>query len=745
MIKIKKKVKYFLIILLVLITFFMLYYFNCRRISNVISRIEYSYLEGKDTNDYVISEAEKTVINEKEKNSNDYFLLGYYNLKISENKELAKEYFEKTTENKNKKTSKFAVLYSYFYLCENSLENGDGNKAIQYYKEGFESLSLDDYNKYQEIIWDTSRRLIDTDDGIHEVLSIYNTMSEYNYRLSNKNKLYVYERLATINTILNNYTSAIEDNLNVIDYAIKTKNNESRYKAIIDLGIIAKKMGQYDEALNTLNDIKNIDIKNKTVKSELNIYKLINMSEIEAMLGNYNKSLSYMDEIDKYKDDINENKYKYVKILENIIKAECLSGEGKFSEALSLLDTAKENIAKDKGLFLSDKDIMYYDVLANLYFKEKRYNEAIKAYEKLMNLSKESHNLEYLEIALEGLIKSSNSIGNYEQKDKYIDDLLYLENSKNKNFAENYYINSIHEFENDRTKKENNLIKNINLIFKFLILILLLVVLKLNVYPVLNKLRIKKKIKRYIREDSYLLNYQPIVDPKKEKIVGFEALLRLKLKDKIIMPNIIINDIEKADMMSEVSIWILNRLISDYKELSKIKSLSDKFYVSMNISLKEIENADFVEKLITILHNSGLSDQRVGIEITENNKCRNQENAKNNIEYLRENGFFIALDDFGVEYSNLSMLEKFNFDVIKLDKCFIDNIQESDVNKSIIETSDYLSCTRNKTIIVEGVEWKNQVDFIKDTKSNKIYIQGYFYSKPLCLADLKKLNLFDRK
>ncbi|HHD2770051.1 TPA: EAL domain-containing protein, partial [Clostridium perfringens] len=249
----------------------------------------------------------------------------------------------------------------------------------------------------------------------------------------------------------------------------------------------------------------------------------------------------------------------------------------------------------------------------------------------------------------------------------------------------------------------------------------------------------------YIREDSYLLNYQPIVDPKKEKIVGFEALLRLKLKDKIIMPNIIINDIEKADMMSEVSIWILNRLISDYEELSKTKSLSDKFYISMNISLKEIENTNFVENLTTILHNSGLSDQRVGIEITENNKCRNKENAKNNIEYLRENGFFIALDDFGVEYSNLSMLEQFNFDVIKLDKCFIDNIQESDVNKSIIETSDYLSCTRNKTIIVEGVESKNQVDFIKDTKSNKIYIQGYFYSKPLCLADLKKLNLFDRK
>ncbi len=65
------------------------------------------------------------------------------------------------------------------------------------------------------------------------------------------------------------------------------------------------------------------------------------------------------------------------------------------------------------------------------------------------------------------------------------------------------------------------------------------------------------------------------------------------------------------------------------------------------------------------------------------------------------------------------MLEKFNFDIIKLDKCFIENIENSDVNKSIIETSDYLSCTKNKTIVVEGVETINQVDFIKNTNSQK--------------------------
>ncbi|UXZ08569.1 EAL domain-containing protein [Clostridium perfringens] len=109
----------------------------------------------------------------------------------------------------------------------------------------------------------------------------------------------------------------------------------------------------------------------------------------------------------------------------------------------------------------------------------------------------------------------------------------------------------------------------------------------------------------------YFLNYQPIVDPKKEKIVGFEALLRLKIEDQVVMPNLIINEIEKADMINDVSIWILNKIISDYGKLTKIRGVSGKFYVSMNISLKEIEDIDFIKKLTNILKDSKLYNQKL--------------------------------------------------------------------------------------------------------------------------------------
>ncbi|HFD2056493.1 TPA: hypothetical protein ACF2DQ_000387 [Clostridium perfringens] len=127
----------------------------------MINRIEYSYLDGKDINDYIIKEANKIVKNKREKNSNDYFILGYYNLNFSRNKKLAKEYFEKTIENKNNKTSKFAILYSSNYLCEGYLKNKEFEKAIQCYKDSFESLRPTDYNKYQKNIMEYFKKFFE--------------------------------------------------------------------------------------------------------------------------------------------------------------------------------------------------------------------------------------------------------------------------------------------------------------------------------------------------------------------------------------------------------------------------------------------------------------------------------------------------------------------------------------------------------------------------------------------------------
>ncbi|UXZ08570.1 tetratricopeptide repeat-containing protein [Clostridium perfringens] len=142
---------------------------------------------------------------------------------------------------------------------------------------------------------------------------------------------------------------------------------------------------------------------------------------------------------------------------------------------------------------------MYYDALADIYFNKGEYNLAIESYEKLLDLSKERNDLEHIEKALTGLVRASSNTDEYENKDKYINELLYWERFINKNFSENYYNNSIRKYEFNRTRKENSLIKIVNIIFKFLIIILFLIVFKLKIYYVINKIRLRKKNKKISR------------------------------------------------------------------------------------------------------------------------------------------------------------------------------------------------------------------------------------------------------
>ncbi|MCU9811703.1 EAL domain-containing protein [Paraclostridium sp. AKS81] len=108
---------------------------------------------------------------------------------------------------------------------------------------------------------------------------------------------------------------------------------------------------------------------------------------------------------------------------------------------------------------------------------------------------------------------------------------------------------------------------------------------------------------------------------------------------------------------------------------------------------------------------------------------------------LKKCGFMIAIDDFGVEYSNLDILEKLDFDIVKIDKYFIDSIESSIFVKEIIIFLSNICKATNKSIVCEGVEYKCQKDFIKNIKNEKIYIQGYYYFKPLSINEINKINI----
>lgn len=284
-------------------------------------------------------------------------------------------------------------------------------------------------------------------------------------------------------------------------------------------------------------------------------------------------------------------------------------------------------------------------------------------------------------------------------------------------------------------------IRSINFIGSTLVVLLIAFIVYKWLYPGMKKIIIRRKIKR--NKEKFILYYQPIVALSSNTIAGFEGLLRLKGKgNEVLGPDSFMKYIDMAEMNYDVTLWVIEKAMKDYKIISSYEEYKNKrFYISINLSFSELENEIFINEAVKLINNNAYIKENICIEILENILMGNLEKVKFNIQKLKDNGFRISIDDFGVEYSNLNILEVIEFDNIKLDKCFADKILKSMINSEVIRFISKITLLTNKKLIIEGVEKKYQIEEIKKINNKNIYIQGYYYSKPLSLKDLEKFKL----
>ena len=310
------------------------------------------------------------------------------------------------------------------------------------------------------------------------------------------------------------------------------------------------------------------------------------------------------------------------------------------------------------------------------------------------------------------------------------------------------------ELEEDGEQKDVNLyskyfneyldkLKNDKLLIGIFLIIILVLIYKKRKDEVFG-IRTKRKISGYMKNDKYILYYQPIVDPKTNSVKGFESLLRLNKDGKILSPYSFIKEIEDNNMSLEISLWLLKKVISDYRIIKDYKMVKERdFYISLNVSFKEIENPKFLRALMKIAKDYKIDDCNICLEIVEKFGMEDVGIIRSAIRIIKGYGFSIAIDDFGVEYSNLDLLNKIDSDIVKLDKYFADNLDKSIINEKTVEFISEICSISNRTIVFEGVEEQYQVDIIKTFPYEKIYIQGYFYSKPVDIETLKDFKFKD--
>ena len=266
-------------------------------------------------------------------------------------------------------------------------------------------------------------------------------------------------------------------------------------------------------------------------------------------------------------------------------------------------------------------------------------------------------------------------------------------------------------------------------------------------YPLMKRRYIRNKIRKQISDGQFLPYYQPIINPHTNEVIGVEALIRKNDPQKgILGPDMFIESIEKNDMLDELTLWLLQKVIEDYQTIQTFHSFKNQsFYISLNLSSREIESLEMVEKMVKIINQSNLSKDSICLEIIERFGVSNMNKIKQGVKELKKNGVKIAIDDFGVDYSNLKLLEVLDFDILKLDKYFADEMENSKIVRHTIGFLGQLTQKFDKCLVMEGVETADQKDFIKSYQHQQMYIQGYFYAKPMPLSELANLNLNPEK
>ncbi len=254
-----------------------------------------------------------------------------------------------------------------------------------------------------------------------------------------------------------------------------------------------------------------------------------------------------------------------------------------------------------------------------------------------------------------------------------------------------------------------------------------------------NKLSIMSELQSDIiyalMENQFYLVYQPLFYLNDEKIAEVEALIRWNHpKRGILYPDKFIDFAEKAGTIVNIDLWVLETAC---KQLSKWKkSNQSPIILSINISSKTFETQSFISELVSIVNKYDIDPVLLQLEITERMVIKNVEESISKLNELRAMGIQIAIDDFGIGYSSLSYIVRLPIDSIKIDRSFIQNINNSREAKTIVSTIINLCKTLNLRVIAEGIENCMELDYLK---LNQCDIgQGYYFSRPIDIVEIEE-------
>lgn len=251
----------------------------------------------------------------------------------------------------------------------------------------------------------------------------------------------------------------------------------------------------------------------------------------------------------------------------------------------------------------------------------------------------------------------------------------------------------------------------------------------------LERLSIENDLRKGLERNEFALFYQPKVDARSGKVMGMEALIRWNHPDQgLISPGKFIPVAEDTGLILPLGEWVLA------EACRQLKSWESKGFrllpVSVNLSSRQFQNKDLMARIRNILLEYQINPAWLELELTESCMMQTPELSNHTMYQLKKYGLSLSVDDFGTGYSSLSYLRSFPLDVLKIDRGFVKDVTVNPDNAAIVTTIISLAHNLGLKVVCEGVETKEQLEFLKARDCD--VIQGYYYSPPIPPGEFEK-------
>jgi diguanylate cyclase (GGDEF)-like protein len=251
------------------------------------------------------------------------------------------------------------------------------------------------------------------------------------------------------------------------------------------------------------------------------------------------------------------------------------------------------------------------------------------------------------------------------------------------------------------------------------------------------RIGLEKTLRDAVHNERFILHYQPLFEISGQRLIGFEALIRLPAEDgTLIPPMTFIPVAEDLRLIGKIGAWVLR------EACKAAANWPEPLTVAVNLSPAQFEAGSISNVVASALRETGLAPSRLELEITETLLLGHSEAVMTELQSLKAMGIAIVMDDFGTGYSSLSYLWRFPFDKIKIDRSFMLGFDASGRDaETVVKTIIALGRELNMRVTVEGVETAKQAAFLDGAEADQV--QGFFFGRPVSASEVGTIILKD--